>query len=147
MFPTTYVLAQSPLNPSFNATKSILTISPSFKMTFFEGIPCITSSFTEAHIEPGNGGIPLTPLGYPFSAGIAPFSLIVFSAILSSSHVDIPGLIASSIAFCVSAATWHASLIFSISCFDFIVTIFYYPVSLKPNLYYNIKTRKNKHFF
>ena len=74
-------------------------MSPSFKTTFLDGIPCITSSFTEAQIEPGKSITPLIPLGYPFSAGIAPLSLIAFSAILSKSKVVIPGFISASIAF------------------------------------------------
>lgn len=63
ILPTIYVLAQSPLNPFLYATKSTLIISPSFNIALLDGIPCITSSFTEAHIEPGKSGTPFTPLG------------------------------------------------------------------------------------
>mgnify|MGYP007099722724 CR=1 FL=1 len=57
-------------------------------MIFCFGIPWITTLFIEAHIEPGN------PL-YPLNEGVAPQALIVSSAILSSSKVEIPGRIAS----------------------------------------------------
>ena len=50
-----------------------------------EGIPCITTSFIDTHIDAGNLGTPLIPESYPFSAGIAPKLLIVFSAIWSNS--------------------------------------------------------------
>ena len=83
-FPTMYVLAASPLNPSLYATRSILITSPSFKITLLEGIPCITSSFTDAHILAGKSGTLLSYEGYPFCAGIPPFFLIVSSAILSN---------------------------------------------------------------
>lgn len=73
IFPTAYVLQQSPLNPSLYATRSTLTISPSFSTSLLEGIPWITTSFTELQILAGKSGTPSTPLGYPFSAGIAPF--------------------------------------------------------------------------
>ena len=129
-FPTINVLAASPLYPFFNATKSTLTISPSFIIVFFDGIPCITTSFTEIHVDAGYGGIPLIPGSYPFSADIAPFFFIVSSAILSISAVVIPGFIASSIALCVKAVTLPASLINSISFFDFIVTIFILPFKI-----------------
>ena len=39
ILPTAYVLQQSPLNPSLYATKSTLTISPSFRTSLLEGIP------------------------------------------------------------------------------------------------------------
>ena len=39
IFPTAYVLQQSPLNPSLYATKSTLMISPSCKIVCFDGIP------------------------------------------------------------------------------------------------------------
>ena len=61
-------------------------MSPSFKI-LFPGIPCTTSSFIEAHIEPGKPP-------YPLKDGIALYFLIFSSAILSNSKVDIPGIIA-----------------------------------------------------
>ena len=59
-FPTIYVLAASPLKPSLYATKSMLITSPSFNITLLDGIPCITSSFTDAHILAGKSGILLS---------------------------------------------------------------------------------------
>ena len=99
-------------------------MSPSFIILFFDGIPCITSSFTETHVAAGYGGTPLIPTSYPFSAGNAPKLLIVSSAILSISQVLMPGFIHSSNFLYVNATTLQASSIYSISFFDFIVTIF-----------------------
>jgi len=89
-----------------------------------DGTPCITSSLIDIHVAAGYGGTPFILGSYPFSADIAPYFFIVFSAIWSISAVVIPGFIASSIALCVNAVTLPASLINSISLFDFIVTIF-----------------------
>ena len=50
-FPTINVLAQSPWYPFLYTTKSILIISPSFNITFLDGIPCITSSLIEIMYE------------------------------------------------------------------------------------------------
>ena len=51
------VLAASPLYPFFNATKSTLTISPFFMYLFFDGTPCITSSFIDIHVAAGYGWV------------------------------------------------------------------------------------------
>ena len=63
--PTINVLAASPLNPFFRATVSTLTMSPYFITLFLDGIPCITSSFTETQVAAGNLGTPLIPGSYP----------------------------------------------------------------------------------
>ena len=60
VFPTIYVLAQSPWNPFLYTTKSTLTMSPSFKISFLEGIPWITTSFIEIHKVAGNGATPFS---------------------------------------------------------------------------------------
>ena len=131
VFPTTNVLAASPLYPFFNATVSMLTMSPSFNFLYLDGIPCITSSFIDTHIDAGNLGTPFIPGSYPFSAGSAPNFLIVCSAISSNSNVVTPGFMCFSNSSYTSATTLPASLINSISLFDFIVTnlgrlLFYY---------------------
>ena len=66
------------------------------------GIPCTTSSFTEAQIVLGNPW-------YPLKAGFAPQLVIYFSAILSNSSVLTPGLTASFNSTNVSATILPAS--------------------------------------
>ena len=45
--------AQSPWKPSMKAPTSTLTISPSFSTIFLDGMPWMTTSFTEMQADPG----------------------------------------------------------------------------------------------
>ena len=55
--PTATVMAESPCQPSTMAPQSMETTSPSAS-TRSPGMPCTTSSLTDAQIVPGNGGCP-----------------------------------------------------------------------------------------
>ena len=54
IFPTAYVQALSPTQPSTMAPVSMEMMSPSRKTTSAEGMPCTICSFTDAQMEPGN---------------------------------------------------------------------------------------------
>ena len=54
IFPTAYVHALSPTQPSTMAPVSMEMMSPSLSTTLREGMPCTICSFTDAQMEPGN---------------------------------------------------------------------------------------------
>ena len=82
--PTATVIAASPCHPSTIAPQSIEMMSPDAS-TRPPGMPCTTSSLTEAQMVPGNGGWP-----YPWNEGVPPADRMFSSAMASSSAVEIP---------------------------------------------------------
>jgi hypothetical protein len=87
--PMATVMAASPCQPSTMAPQSIEITSPSARARS-PGMPCTTSSFTDAQIVAGNGGTP-----YPRNDGMPPCERMCSSASASSCPVVTPGAQAS----------------------------------------------------
>ncbi len=120
--PTATVIAASPCQPSRIAPQSIEIRSPAFS-TLSPGMPCTTSSFTEAQITPGNHRPPWSAR----KLEVAPCLAMTWSAMSFSSPVVTPGATASRHAFRASATTSPAARILAICSGVLISTIWSTP--------------------
>src|SRR5689334_13017607 len=106
--PTNTVSALSEWNPSQIAPKSSDSTSPSARTRCGDGIPCTTSSLSDAQIEAGNPR-------YPRNDGVAPWERMYSSATASRSAVVRPGATAATTRSMVPAVIRPDRRIFAIS--------------------------------